>query len=72
MYIDRAMALTAYVEEDGLGGNQWKEKSLVLPSFDSKFKGMSRRSKEGYRRRAGGAVRDLMGRNLGKENRFYM
>ena len=62
MYMDRAMYTTAYVDEDGLGEHQWKEKSLVLPRFDSKFKVMSRGSKEGYRRRGGGLVRDVMGR----------
>jgi len=38
--------------------------------FDLKFKVMSRSSKDGYRKREGEPVRDLMGRKLGKEITF--
>jgi len=34
------MAPTAYVEENGLIGNQWKEKPLVLPRLDPQCKGL--------------------------------
>jgi len=40
---------------------------VVLPSFDSQFKGISRGSKGGYKRSVGGPVRDLSVRKLGME-----
>jgi len=46
--MDKPMAPTAYVAEDGLDGNQWKEKFLVLPKFNCQFNGISRCTKGGY------------------------
>ena len=66
------MAPTPLVEEDGLVGPQWKEKPLLLPRFASQFKGMSRCSNRGYRRRLVGLFKDLRDRNLGKEITFEM
>jgi len=39
------MAPTAYVAKDGLVVHQRKENPIILPGFDSQFKGMSRSSK---------------------------
>jgi len=41
------MAPTAYVAEDGLVGNQWKEKPLVLPRLDPQCRGMSGKQEGG-------------------------
>jgi len=46
--------------------------ALAPPLVCLKFKGMSRCSKGGYRRRLVGPFRDLMDRNLGKEIIFEM
>jgi len=66
------MAPTAYVTEHDLLGQQWKEKPLVFPRFDSQVKGMPKCSKRGYRRRGGGSVRALIDRKLGKKITFEM
>jgi len=66
------MAPTAYIAEDGLVGNQWKENFLVQPRFNSQFKGISRCTKGCNRRRVGALVRSLMDRNLGKKIKVEM
>jgi len=33
--MDRAMALAAYVAEDGLVGHQWEDKPLILPRLNN-------------------------------------
>jgi len=64
------MCPTAYVAVDGLVGNQWKEKFLVQPRFNSQFKVISRFTKVGYRRMLGGLVTGLMDMKLGKKIKF--
>jgi len=73
------MAPDAYVAEDGLVGDQWKEKSLVLPMVDPPSVRECRGGKGGglggehlYRRRGGEWDRELMSRKLGKEIIFEM
>jgi len=54
------------------GEVQWKEKSLVLPGFDSKFKAKSAGSKVGYIRRLADLDRAIVEKKLGKEITFEM
>jgi len=70
--MDRIIAPTAYVTEEDPVGHQWKEKPLIIPRFDSQFKGMLRCSKGGYRRRGEGSVRAHIERKMGKKITFEM